>query len=306
MTDTAPSSTHQDAELQPAGSTEVRRRPALSPSRASDFKQCPLLYRFRAVDRLPEQPSRAQVRGTVVHAVLERLYALPAGERLPDRAKALVAPVWEELSGSEPALAELFAGAEDPELDDWLASADGLIDNYFALEDPRRLEPEGCEQLIEAETETGLLLRGYVDRLDVARTGQIRVIDYKTGAAPRAIAEGRALFQMKFYALVLLLTRGVVPSQLRLMYLADGEALTYCPDEPELQRFARTLDAIWAAILRAGHSGDFRPNPGRLCDWCSHQALCPAFGGTPPEYPGWPGADANSVAAGQTRLDRAE
>ena len=44
-----------------AGQDTVRR-PALSPSRASDFKQCPLLYRFRAVDRLPETPTRAQVR----------------------------------------------------------------------------------------------------------------------------------------------------------------------------------------------------------------------------------------------------
>ena len=26
----------------------ARRRPALSPSRAGDFKQCPLLYRYRA------------------------------------------------------------------------------------------------------------------------------------------------------------------------------------------------------------------------------------------------------------------
>ena len=45
------------------------RRPALSPSRAGDFKQCPLLYRFRAVDRLPEKPTKAQVRGTVIDAM---------------------------------------------------------------------------------------------------------------------------------------------------------------------------------------------------------------------------------------------
>src|ERR1700759_3231214 len=57
------------------------RRPALSPSRAADFKQCPLLYRFRVVDRLPEMPSRLQVRGTVVHAALERLFALPRDRR---------------------------------------------------------------------------------------------------------------------------------------------------------------------------------------------------------------------------------
>jgi putative RecB family exonuclease len=298
VTDTAATSTDPTQLVR-------RRRPALSPSRAGDFKQCPLLYRFRAVDRLPEQPSRAQVRGTVVHAVLERLFGLPASDRLPAAARAMVTPVWQELLSSEPSAAELFEGPEDPELVEWLESAGALVDRYFTLEDPRHLEPEAREQLVEAETESGLLLRGYIDRLDVAPTGQIRVVDYKTGAAPRQVAEARALFQMKFYALVLLMTRGVVPAQLRLMYLADGEALTYRPDEPELRRFARTLDAIWAAIVRAGKTGDFRPNPSRLCDWCSHQALCPAFGGTPPEYPGWPEPDP-SVTGGETLLDRAE
>ncbi|WP_308258967.1 RecB family exonuclease [Pseudonocardia sp. H11422] len=287
-----------------AGPTELdgrpRRRPALSPSRAGDFKQCPLLYRFRAIDRLPEKPSRAQIRGTVVHAVLERLYELPAAQRVPAAARSLVEPVWGELLEQAPdLLAELFSGPRDPELAEWLASADGLLDAYFRLEDPRRLEPEARELLVETELESGLLLRGYVDRIDVAPTGQIRVVDYKTGAAPRQVAEARALFQMKFYALVLLHLRGVVPTQLRLMYLADSEALTYQPDEAELRRFERTLDAIWQAILTAGRSGDFRPNPSRLCDWCSHRPLCPAWDGTPPEYPGWPepeGADGTAGA----------
>ena len=47
---------------------------ALSPSRASDFMQCPLLYRFRVIDRLPEPPSPAAARGTLVHSVLERVF----------------------------------------------------------------------------------------------------------------------------------------------------------------------------------------------------------------------------------------
>src|SRR5687767_16030245 len=55
--------------------------PSLSPSRAADFKTCPLLYRFRTIDRLPEQPTRDQARGTLVHAVLERLFDLPPVER---------------------------------------------------------------------------------------------------------------------------------------------------------------------------------------------------------------------------------
>jgi len=276
------------------------RRPALSPSRAGDFKQCPLLYRFRAVDRLPETPSQAQVRGIVVHSVLEELFALPAAERVPDRAHELLPPVWQKLREERPELTELFT--DDDGLASWLESASRLIDGYFTLEDPRRLDPEARELLVETELSSGVLLRGYIDRLDVAPTGEIRVVDYKTGTAPREIGEAKALFQMKFYALVLWRLRGVVPKQLRLMYLADRQSLTYTPDEAELRRFERTLDAVWQAILRAGKTGDFRPNKSRLCDWCSHQSRCPEFGGTPPEYPGWPEPDAGE----ETPLDRAD
>jgi putative RecB family exonuclease len=268
---------------------EPRRRPALSPSRAGDFKQCPLLYRFRAIDKLPEQPSRAQIRGTLVHAVLERLYDLPAPQRSPEAARGLVRPVWDELCAALPELVgQLFDGPDDPALPPWLESSDALLDTYYRLEDPRRLEPESRELLVEAELPSGLALRGYIDRLDVAPTGELRVVDYKTGGAPRPLGEVKALFQMKFYALALLQQRGVVPTELRLLYLADGESLSYEPDEAELRRFARTLEALWAAIRTAGETGDFRPNRSRLCDWCSHKAICPAWDGTPPAYPGWP------------------
>ncbi|MEU6641638.1 RecB family exonuclease [Saccharomonospora sp. NPDC046836] len=278
------------------------RRPALSPSRASDFKQCPLLYRFRAVDRLPEVPTKAQVRGTLVHSVLERLFGLPRGERLPERAKELLQPTWSELSEESPEWTDLFAGEDATAVEEWLTSAGRLVDAYFGLEDPNRLEPEACELHVETELDSGVVLRGYIDRLDVAPTGAIRVVDYKTGAAPREIGEAKAMFQMKFYAVVLWRLRGVVPQQLKLMYLTDGQALAYTPDEPELVRFERTLEAIWQAILRAGKSGDFRPNPSKLCGWCSHQALCPSFGGTPPDYPGWPEPDGGEESA----LDRAD
>jgi hypothetical protein len=47
----------------------------------------------------------------------------------------------------------------------------------------------------------------------------------------------------------------------------------------------RKINALWQAIDRARTSGDWRPRPGRLCSWCSHQDLCPAYGGTPPPLP---------------------
>lgn len=263
-------------------------RPALSPSRATDFKQCPLLYRFRAIDRLPEATSAAQLRGSVVHAALEQLYGLPAGLRSPDTARSLVQHAWDQMVAAEPELAgELDPGQPTQLLED----ARALVSGYYRLEDPTRFDPQCCEQRVEVELADGTLLRGYIDRIDVAATGELRVVDYKTGKAPpaaRALAEFKAMFQMKFYAVALFRSRGVPPTRLRLIYLADGQLLDYSPDRDELLRFEKTLMAIWRAIQSAGETGDFRPNPSRLCDWCPHQQRCPAFGGTPPPYPGWP------------------
>ncbi|WP_436530138.1 RecB family exonuclease [Actinoplanes sp. HUAS TT8] len=328
--------------------------PSLSPSRAADFKTCPLLFRFRTIDKLPEQPSADQVRGTLVHAVLERLFDLPAAERTPESAVALVTPEWERLLANEPDLGTLFAtpvpaspsssdplsrtssaavpgggaagedagvghatelvrdpaavaaeadaagqialvdapagAAEAARLAAFLTSARDLLGGYFAVEDPQRLEPAERETLISTMIDDELLIRGYIDRLDISPAGDLRVVDYKTGGAPREAFEGRALFQLKFYALVLWRTRGVVPRVLRLLYLKDAEVLDYSPDAGELERFERTLIALSNAVERAKRDQDFRPKPSRLCGWCSHQALCPEFGGTPPPFPTSPTA----------------
>jgi putative RecB family exonuclease len=301
--------------------------PSLSPSRAADFKTCPLLFRFRTIDRLPEQPSADQVRGTLVHAVLERLFDLPALERTPEAAAALVAPQWERLLEEAPGLTELFAEAAVPPADSpfdeplfeaqpdpadeparlaaFLGGARSLLAGYFAVEDPRRLEPAERESLVSTLVDDELLIRGYIDRLDVSPAGDLRVVDYKTGGAPREAFEGRALFQLKFYALVLWRTRGVVPRVLRLLYLKDAEVLDYSPDAEELERFERTLVALSQAVEKAKQDRDFRPKPSRLCGWCSYHDFCPEFGGTIPPYPEPRPAEPVDISTGDVLIVRA-
>jgi len=257
---------------------------ALSPSRAGDFMACPLLYRFRTIDKLPEPFSPDAVRGTMIHKVLEDLFDLPATERTPERAADLLVPAWEALLEAEPGLAEMFGG-EGPDVASWLASARDVLARYFTLEDPRRLEPAERELYVETLLDSKLLLRGFVDRLDVAPDGAIRVVDYKSGRSPGEWFEAKAMFQMKFYALVIWRTRGVIPAMLQLIYLGNGELLRYAPDERDLLATERKVEAIWRAIRTAEETGDWRPNPSRLCDWCAHHAICPAFGGTPPPLP---------------------
>ena len=153
----------------------------------------------------------------------------------------LVAPAWDRVVAEQPDLAADIDPAVRAAL---LDEARALLSGYYRLEDPTRFDPQSCEQRVEVELADGTLLRGFVDRIDVAPTGELRVVDYKTGKAPpeaRALAEFKAMFQMKFYAVALLRSRGVLPARLRLLYLADGQVLDYSPDLDELLRFEKTL-----------------------------------------------------------------
>ncbi|HVW80232.1 MAG TPA: PD-(D/E)XK nuclease family protein [Mycobacteriales bacterium] len=275
---------------------------SLSPSRALDFKNCALLYRFRVIDRLPEPPSLDAARGTVIHGVLERLFDRPAAERTSEAARSDVEPGWLAVLEEDPELAAMVEN-EPGGLTELIASTRTLLDSYFTLEDPRRIEPAEREVLVEMTTPTGVHLKGFIDRVDRSPAGDIRVVDYKSGKAPSEAFEGKALFQLRFYALVLWRTTGVLPRLLRLYYLRDREILDYAPDAADLESLERQVEAIAAAIQKARSTGDWRHKPSKLCSWCSFQSLCPEFGGTPPALPDLPTSSNSESTVSSVRLE---
>jgi putative RecB family exonuclease len=215
---------------------------------------------------------------------LEQLFDLPAGGRTSEAATALVGPSGLALLEGEPELAGLVDETDLAAVASWFGDAVSLSERWFTLEDPTRLEPAERELYVETDLD-GLTLRGYVDRLDLTPTGEMRVVDYKTGRSPSELFEAKALFQMKFYALVLWRLRGTVPKMLQLVYLGNSEIVRYSPDETDLLAVERKLKALWKAIETAAQTGNWQPSKSRLCDWCDHRALCPAWGGTPPPLP---------------------
>lgn len=258
---------------------------ALSPSRASDYQQCPLLYRLRAIDKIPEPSTVAQVKGTLVHACLEDMHGWAREDRTYPAVVKRLKPNWEKMTAKEPDLLELIPEAETY---DFLVECRSLIRGYFEMENPQGFDAHACEMYINTELPNGVPVRGFIDRVDVAPTGEVRVVDYKTGKKPLPRYSQAAQFQMRFYALVWWRLYNHIPEQLRLMYLKVNDSMFLSPSKEELEFFERDVKELWDKIEADGKSGDFRPKTSKLCDWCAHQSLCPAFGGTPPEYPGWP------------------
>ena len=263
----------------------ARRRMALSPSRAGDYRQCPLLYRYRAIDRLREPKTIAQVKGTLVHAVLENMYGQPRPERTYPKATKMLKPQWAQMVDKDPDLRELVP---DDKLLPFLVECRSLLKGYFAMENPENFDADECEMLVDTTLPNGVPVRGFIDRVDVAPTGEIRVVDYKTGKKPIPRFSQQAVFQMRFYALVYWRLFNIIPTQLRLMYLKVMDSMYLAPSQVELEYFERDVGDLWSKIIRDGKTGRFLPKESKLCDWCSFQSLCPAKGGTELPYPGWP------------------
>lgn len=256
---------------------------ALSPSRANDFVQCPLKFRFRTIDRLPEPPSVAAFRGTLVHAVLEHLFDLPPQERVAQRAHAMIEPEFDALAAKGSVALELFPTADDQQK--LFETARPLLDSYFSLELPDKLEPHERESFVSATLDNGLILRGFIDRVDVAPTGQVRLVDYKSGKQPKPQYSREAEFQMRFYALLRYRSTGELVHTLQLMYLGSGSVKAMHPTMADIERTEDEVDSIWSDISACAETGSWRPRTSPLCNWCHFKPICPAWGGTPPPAP---------------------
>lgn len=266
---------------------------SLSPSRANDFQSCPLKFRLRSIDRIPEEPSAAALRGNLIHTALERLFDLPARERNIESTKELFRQAWLELAATDaPGIRALLTDAKLPSepanaaqfADAMIAKVEPLLSTYFALEDPSRLAPHAREMAVAVEIAEGFSIRGFIDRVDKTSSGLIRIVDYKSGKAPRTGFESSAMFQMRFYALAWWRLTDEIPAMLQVLYLGSNEALRYEPVEQDLLNTELKILGIRAQIQQAVVAG-FSPKPSRLCGWCSYQQLCPQYGGVTPEPP---------------------
>jgi putative RecB family exonuclease len=213
---------------------------SLSPSRTGDFLTCPLLYRLKTIDQLPTSPSAAAVRGTLVHEVLERLFTVPPAQRTIAEAQRLAVLSWHELCDLDPESAKTLIPKDHNAVDaDFhvthvLDPIRPLLETYFAMEDPARLEPHAREMALNVALDEDFAIRGFVDRVDRSPDGLVRIVDYKTGKSPSAAFEAKAMFQMRFYALAWWRMTQEVPAQLQLMYLGNKEFIRYSPTSDDL------------------------------------------------------------------------
>lgn len=237
----------------------------LSVSRLRRFESCPLAFKLHYIDKRDSEPSLPLQFGTMLHAVLERLYQ------------------W--------ALAEKHTGRIDDELalelycDEFVRSGlsgfaifdEGLRILRAYLHDNPMVDHAtvlAVEQDFELEV-GGFLVVGKIDRVDRVDAETVEVLDYKTNRAIYTREELDTDLQLTVYALA---ARQLWPwaKEVRLGFYLLRHGLRMMTERSEEQ-----LESARGYIATLGHqtenATDYAARLQANCAYCDHRQQCPAY-----------------------------
>ena len=210
-----------------------------------------------------------------MHYVFEQLFKLPAPERTIEQARGFVDAAIEAVLTEDV--------RRDIELDDemmgrLLAETDAIIATYFTMEDPRDVSNEGVELRLGVEID-GTPLFGILDRLDRNPDGTLTIVDYKTGGLPNRNYDSQTFANAELYAALCAAKLGEQPATIRLLYVAQGEAIERQVSDVVVHARSKAAADAWQRITTYYEDGDFPATPSKSsCRFCSFKDLCRSEG----------------------------
>ncbi len=269
-----------------------------SASQLETYRACPFWFFVSRVLGLtprvePAEGLDGRQLGNLYHQILEKLFRQAADRRdLPALLAALpevAGPILAQAPEKEGFRATAWWHQTREEiLTDLARSVEALVqlsDDYYPEQFEARFD--GPQALLITDGEDCFRMRGIIDRIDRARDGRLRIIDYKSGGAEgysaAEVRKGRRL-QLPLYALA-------VQEALKLGQPAEGfywHVKQAKPSGFQLSKFPEAVELAaeraWEAV-RGARAGDFTPQPpdDGCPGYCPALAFCwhyrPGFGG---------------------------
>ncbi len=240
----------------------------LSPSQADAYASCPRRYVIERRLFTAQQSGPYAQFGSLLHTVLEQAERQAAESGRPHAEIGAALEILDEVFASQ-------ANFGSPTLNQaWLRRGRKLIEAMYAEWPGGDAIPVALERRLELELGDHRW-RGYSDRVEQHRPGELRIVDYKTSKTPMTGAAAAVSLQLGFYLLAAAadpeLAKLGEPTAAELWYPLGGIVRTF--DRSKLltvgQELARIADAIAAE--------DFQPTPGPDCSRCPVRLVCPAW-----------------------------
>jgi RecB family exonuclease len=229
--------------------------------------------------------------GASVHNALAGWWRLPRRERTVPAAGGLLERGWIEEGFGDTAQSVRYR-----------SRARAMVERYVSGLDPA-CEPAGVERTVATRTEL-IAVSGRIDRLDDRRlpdgSGELVVVDYKTGRHLLTTDDARTSLPLALYALAAQRVMRRPCSRVELHHLPTGRVLAWEHSAESLRRQLGRAEDIASECAtaderyRTGPAADrgdevFPPRPGPWCGWCDYRAHCPEGSAATPSRRPWDG-----------------
>jgi RecB family exonuclease len=252
-----------------------RRLLSAAPSRLSCYLDCPRRYRFAYLERPtpPKGPPWAHNSfGASVHSALAAWWKAPVQRRTTSLVHLLLDQAW---------LSDGYR--DDEQREQARGRAHEMVGRYVAGLDPMT-EPIGVERTVAIKTDHAALF-GRVDRIDELPTGELVIVDYKTGRRVLTDDDARTSVALAVYALAAARTLRRSCHRVELHHLPSGAVLRWEHTDESLARHLRRVDSLAAEIGRLDETYRDRRPPeeadrlypavvGPGCGWCDFNRVC--------------------------------
>jgi superfamily I DNA/RNA helicase/RecB family exonuclease len=241
---------------------------SLSPSQADAYSTCPRRYALeRRVQTSQESGPYAEF-GSIIHRVLELAERQAVESRQPHAELGQALEILDQVWASS-------ANFGSPVLNEaWLQRGRQLLQKMYSVWPGGEAIPVVLEKELTLEF-GGHRWQGRADRIEQHKSGELRVVDYKTSKTAAAVGDAKKSLQLGFYLLAAaadpeLAAQGN-PTAAELWYPLGGVNRDF--DLANLPKVADELSQVAAGIA----AEDWTPRPGPHCGRCRVRIVCPAW-----------------------------
>ena len=255
--------------------------PVFSYSKMEVFKNCPLQYRYKYIEKKYSQDTSIALElGSLCHYVLEQKGKMIVSGETVDYEKLndiLMNGVTEtdektkeELLGVNQLKRKYFEvwheadNASGASYDEKIKLFDKVLHDEMEETD---WKPTYFEKPFEFVWDNKVILKGFIDRIDT-KDGQYKTVDYKTSKKVYEQSKLATSLQFGVYALAILNEFGVLPieSEYRFILIDDKQ---YALTKGWESRLIKAMDKVFGDIEASEKKDVFVPKPSPLCHWCN-------------------------------------
>ena len=235
----------------------------LSASAMKTYEQCPRKYYFNYIERVPRKHWDHFDLGNICHKSLEIFHQECMGDRKKDK-RTLSQVMGYSFS---------VARKDFPNMSDiMLQDAKNMLTQYLQLMKNNGIPiVKGVETSFNFNIKEDVLIRGFVDRVDLMDDGRYKIVDYKTTKNEKYLDE----FQLLIYGLWLRKNHPDIKS-----FKGAYILLRHCSKMKEYEFNMEDVDKIEKKIISYADAirkeDTWMPIPTGLCNWCDFKNICPA------------------------------